>query len=188
MKDVLGYEGKKVVITGAASGMGASAAQLLVDLGAEVHALDIGDVTAPVSQSIKTDMRDRASIDAAVAALPGEIDVLFNCAGVPHPPASPLDTFPTGRSSTTPRGPSRMFPAARPTNWRISWAMSRTTSFSTPSIRSSGRRKPEVRPSARRRFIQCAYPASPSPSRRSSDCPTSGCRFGMTLARERSPT
>ena len=42
MNDVLGYEGRKVVITGAASGMGEAAARLLVELGAEVHALDIG--------------------------------------------------------------------------------------------------------------------------------------------------
>ena len=92
MKDALGYEGKTVVMTGAASGMGAAAAHLLVDLGAEVHALDIGDVTAPVHQALATDMKRKASIDAAIAALPAEIDVLFNCAGVPHPPASRLDT------------------------------------------------------------------------------------------------
>ncbi|MCP4906051.1 MAG: SDR family oxidoreductase [bacterium] len=93
MKNALGYEGKTVVLTGAASGMGASAAHLLVDLGAEVHALDIGDVTAPVHRSIRTDMKNRASVDAAIAELPAEIDVLFNCAGVPHPPASALDTM-----------------------------------------------------------------------------------------------
>ena len=92
MTDVLGYNGKTVVITGAASGMGAAAAHMLVDLGAEVHALDIGDVTAPVQQSIKTDMKDKASIDAAIAKLPSQVDVLFNCAGVPHPPAPALDT------------------------------------------------------------------------------------------------
>ena len=85
--------GKTVVMTGAASGMGASAAHLLVELGASVHALDIGDVTAPVEQAIRTDMKDKASIDAAIAQLPAEIDVLFNCAGVPHPPASALDTL-----------------------------------------------------------------------------------------------
>ena len=93
MKDALGYEGKSVVMTGAASGMGAAAAHLLVDLGAEVHALDIGDVTAPVHRSIRTDMKSQSSIDAAVAELPAEIDVLFNCAGVPHPPAPALDTM-----------------------------------------------------------------------------------------------
>lgn len=92
MADALGYSGKTVVITGAASGMGACAAHLLVELGAQVHALDIGDVSAPVEQAIKTDMKNKASIDAALAQLPGEVDVLFNCAGVPHPPASALDT------------------------------------------------------------------------------------------------
>ncbi len=92
MTDILGYQGKTVVITGAASGMGDSAARLLVELGAEVHALDIGDVSAPVHQAIKTDMKDKDSVDAAIAKLPAEIDVLFNCAGVPHPPASAIDT------------------------------------------------------------------------------------------------
>ena len=50
MSDVLGYSGKKVVITGAASGMGAAATQLLISLGAEVHALDIGSVSARSSK------------------------------------------------------------------------------------------------------------------------------------------
>ena len=67
MKDVLGYQGKKVVITGAATGMGASAAELLVELGAEVHALDIVDVKAPVHRYLRTDMSNQSSIDAAVA-------------------------------------------------------------------------------------------------------------------------
>ena len=93
MKDVLGYTGKQVVITGAASGMGAAAAELLVELGAEVHALDIGEVSAPVKQALKTDMKSKASIDAAIAAVPDEIDAHFNCAGVPHPPATALDTM-----------------------------------------------------------------------------------------------
>ncbi|HQY70405.1 MAG TPA: coniferyl-alcohol dehydrogenase [Pseudomonadales bacterium] len=93
MKNVLGYEGRKVVITGAASGMGAAAARLLVELGAEVHALDIGEVTAPVAKAIRTDMKNKASIDAALAQLPGEIYALFNCAGVPHPPFSAFDTM-----------------------------------------------------------------------------------------------
>ena len=92
MRDVLGYEGKKVVITGAATGMGAAAAQLLVDVGAEVHALDIADIKVPVAQAIKTDMKNKASIDAAVTKLPSEIHALFNCAGVPHPPFSAFDT------------------------------------------------------------------------------------------------
>lgn len=88
MNDVLGYQGKNVVITGAASGMGEAAAQLLVDLGAHVYALDIAEVLVPVAKAIKTDMKDAASIDAAVAELPESIHALFNCAGVPSPPFS----------------------------------------------------------------------------------------------------
>jgi len=93
MKHILGYEGKTVVITGAASGMGAAAAGLLVDLGAVVYALDISEVSAPVKQFIKTDLKDKASIDAAVAQIPDEIYALFNCAGVPSPPFAALDTI-----------------------------------------------------------------------------------------------
>jgi len=92
MQDVLGYEGKNVVITGAASGMGLAAAQLLVDLGAVVYALDIAEVSVPVEKAIATDMKDSASIDAAISQLPDSIYALFNCAGVPSPPFSREDT------------------------------------------------------------------------------------------------
>lgn len=91
MSDVLGYKNRNVVITGAASGMGQAAAQLLVDLGAIVYALDIADVSVPVERAIKVDMSDGASIDAAVAEFPQEIYALFNCAGVPAPPFSAED-------------------------------------------------------------------------------------------------
>ena len=84
MRNILGYEGRKIVITGAASGMGEAAARLLAQLGAEVYALDVAEVKAPVAKSIRTDMKSRASIDTALALLPAEIYALFNCAGVPH--------------------------------------------------------------------------------------------------------
>ena len=86
MRDILGYEGKTVVITGCATGMGAAAAELLVELGAEVHALDVQDVQAAVKQSIAIDLQDQASIDAALPKLPDRIDSIFHCAGVPGPP------------------------------------------------------------------------------------------------------
>ena len=92
MSDVLGYEGKKVVITGCATGMGATAAEMVVKLGAEVWALDIGDVKAPVHRAIRTNMMDKASVDAAIGELPDEIDVLWNCAGVPSPPTPYFET------------------------------------------------------------------------------------------------
>lgn len=92
MRDILGYAGKTVVITGAATGMGAAATQVLLDLGAEVHALDVKPIGASVKQAIAVDLRDAASIDAAVARLPLHVDRLFNCAGLPGPPFSNLDT------------------------------------------------------------------------------------------------
>ena len=40
MKDYFGYQNKNVVVTGASSGMGKATAEMLVDLGAKVYALD----------------------------------------------------------------------------------------------------------------------------------------------------
>lgn len=83
MTDPFRYDGKTVVITGAATGMGNETARLLLDAGAEVHALDILEVALPVASSTIVDLGDPASIDAAVAALPQQVDVLMNCAGIP---------------------------------------------------------------------------------------------------------
>lgn len=92
MNDPLGYEDRTVVVTGAASGMGQATAAILGDLGARVVALDVKPVTVPVSRSAALDLRDRASIDAAVDAVGGDVDALFSCAGLPGPPFSDLDT------------------------------------------------------------------------------------------------
>ena len=93
MEDVLGYEGKSVVVTGAASGMGQAAAQILVDLGAAVTALDIKPTSVPVARALKIDLRDRANIEEVAASIDGPIDGLFSCAGLPGPPFSELDTI-----------------------------------------------------------------------------------------------
>ena len=85
MKDVLGYEGRRVIVCGAASGMGAATTELLVELGAEVHAIDIKkpDQTGLASFT-ETDLREPAQIDAAVAKIGKVVDGLFNCAGLPN--------------------------------------------------------------------------------------------------------
>ena len=92
MKDPLGYEGRTVVVTGAASGMGQSAAGILTDLGAKVVALDYKPVSVAVERTIEVDLRDPASIDAAVKAAGEPVDAVFSCAGLPGPPFSDLDT------------------------------------------------------------------------------------------------
>src|SRR3954469_25446547 len=85
MKDVLGYEGKRVIVTGAASGMGAATAELLVELGAEVHAVDIKKpVVTGLASYTETDLKDPAQIDATVAKIGKVVNALFNCAGLPN--------------------------------------------------------------------------------------------------------
>jgi NAD(P)-dependent dehydrogenase (short-subunit alcohol dehydrogenase family) len=92
VEDVLGYAGKQVVVTGAASGMGAAAASLLVDLGAHVIGLDVQPTDVGVKTALLVDLRDKAAIDAAVATIDGPVAAVFSVAGLPGPPFSDLDT------------------------------------------------------------------------------------------------
>ena len=92
MDDVLGYQGKRVVVTGSASGMGEATAQILVELGAEVIGLDVKPTSVAVAKSIEVDLRDPHSIAASVEAIGSPIDSLFSVAGLPGPPFSDLDT------------------------------------------------------------------------------------------------
>ncbi|MEY2570373.1 MAG: hypothetical protein QOE63_723 [Acidimicrobiaceae bacterium] len=80
--DAFGYKGKRAVVVGGATGMGAAAAELLVDAGAEVVVMDRADVTQPGVKSISLNLADKASIEAAVADCGGPVHALFSCAGV----------------------------------------------------------------------------------------------------------
>lgn len=82
MKDYFKYEGKTCVVTGAASGMGRATCEMLLDLGAEIYALDVAEVDLPVKKSIKVNIGDKASIDAAFKEIPSHIDCFFGIAGV----------------------------------------------------------------------------------------------------------
>src|SRR5688572_25949024 len=92
MRDILGYKGKRVVVSGCFSGMGEATAKLLLDLGAEVHGLDYKDSTLPLASFSNVDLRDPTSIEAGVAAIGGKIDALFNCAGLPQS-CPPMDVM-----------------------------------------------------------------------------------------------
>src|SRR6201991_2290402 len=83
MSDILGYKGKRVIVSGCFSGMGEACARILLDLGAEVHGFDYKDSALPLASFNKVDLRDPASIEAGVAAVGGKVDALFNCAGLP---------------------------------------------------------------------------------------------------------
>ncbi|HEX5587003.1 MAG TPA: short-chain dehydrogenase, partial [Acidimicrobiia bacterium] len=54
------YDGKRALVVGGATGMGAAAAQTVAALGGEVVVLDYADVDFPVAQAISVDLRDRA--------------------------------------------------------------------------------------------------------------------------------
>ena len=92
MSDLVNYKNKRVVITGCFSGMGEATARLLLSLGAEVHGLDYKDCALDLASFNRMDLRDPASIDAAVDRVGGKVDALFNCAGVPSTFA-PIDIF-----------------------------------------------------------------------------------------------
>lgn len=93
MDDVLGYAGQTVVVSGAASGMGQAAAQILVDLGAKVTALDVKPVTVPVERTLELDLRDPRAIEQVASEIDGPIHALLSCAGLPGPPFTELDTM-----------------------------------------------------------------------------------------------
>jgi NAD(P)-dependent dehydrogenase (short-subunit alcohol dehydrogenase family) len=94
MSDILGYEGKRVIVSGCFSGMGEATAKMLLELGAEVHGFDYKPCALPLASFNTVDLRDPASIESGVAAVGGKIDALFNCAGLPGGGGfPPLDTM-----------------------------------------------------------------------------------------------
>jgi NAD(P)-dependent dehydrogenase (short-subunit alcohol dehydrogenase family) len=76
------YDGKRALVVGGATGMGAAAAELLLAAGAEVVVMDVAEISQPGATAIHVDLADRASIDAALEECGGPIDALLSCAGV----------------------------------------------------------------------------------------------------------
>jgi NAD(P)-dependent dehydrogenase (short-subunit alcohol dehydrogenase family) len=84
MIDILGYAGKRVVIAGCFSGMGEACARTLVALGAEVHGVDIRPSPVAMASFTELDLKDWNAIERVVEAIGGEVDAVFNCAGLPQ--------------------------------------------------------------------------------------------------------
>ena len=80
--DAFRFDGKHAVVVGAATGMGAATAQLAVDAGAQVTAMDRAEITVAGTKAVQIDLADRSSIDAAMDQIDGPVDALFSCAGV----------------------------------------------------------------------------------------------------------
>src|SRR6201990_3007231 len=80
------YDGKRALVVGGATGMGAAAAKIVGDLGAEVINLDYAPVEAGLGRGIQVDLRDPASIDKALEEVGGPVDAVFSAAGIADGP------------------------------------------------------------------------------------------------------
>ena len=83
------FENQVIVITGAASGIGKAAAQLIASRGGTVIALDLNkDGLTGSEYSYQLDISDQAAIFKVIADIQSKhkrIDALINCAGYPGP-------------------------------------------------------------------------------------------------------
>ena len=75
--DKFRYDGKRVLVVGGATGMGAAAAELALDAGAEVVVMDFAQVKLSGVKSIHLDLADQASIDRAVDECGGPLHALL---------------------------------------------------------------------------------------------------------------
>ncbi len=80
--DSFRYDGKRALVVGGATGMGAAAARGVQALGGSAVVLDYADVDFDVEAKIEVDLRDVAAIDAALEAAGGSFDAVFSAAGV----------------------------------------------------------------------------------------------------------
>ncbi|HWW72582.1 MAG TPA: coniferyl-alcohol dehydrogenase [Duganella sp.] len=74
---------KTIVVTGAASGIGAEVARLARFEGATVIGMDRNDPGLTLDGFVSVDLGNTGSIDEAIAKLPPHVDALCNIAGVP---------------------------------------------------------------------------------------------------------
>src|SRR5450432_3294756 len=80
--DAYSYKGKRVLVVGGATGMGAATVDVLLAAGGEVFAMDRAEISTAGVKAIQVDLADKASIDAAIDECGGPIHALFSCAGV----------------------------------------------------------------------------------------------------------
>ncbi|TCQ82138.1 2-keto-3-deoxy-L-fuconate dehydrogenase [Ochrobactrum sp. BH3] len=83
------FDGKTALITAAAQGIGRASALAFAEAGAKVYATDINEAALKELEGVsgiitrKLNVLDEAAVKALVAEI-GQVDILFNCAGVVH--------------------------------------------------------------------------------------------------------
>ncbi|WP_323098581.1 3-hydroxybutyrate dehydrogenase [Intrasporangium sp. YIM S08009] len=95
--DPIDLTGRTALVTGAASGIGASIARALAAAGAKVHAVDRdadGLASLDGVDGVMPVTADLADLDG-LAMLPTDVDILVNNAGIQH--VSPIEEFPLER-------------------------------------------------------------------------------------------
>ena len=75
------FTGRRVLVTGAASGIGRATAARLRDEGGEVLAADVSPVDLDGVTAVHLDVSDEASVNSAVGSIEA-LDVLVNAAGI----------------------------------------------------------------------------------------------------------
>jgi NAD(P)-dependent dehydrogenase (short-subunit alcohol dehydrogenase family) len=80
--DVFRFDGRRALVVGGSSGIGAAAVDLLVALGADVAVMDIAQAARSDVGYIELDLTAKTSIDHAVDECGGPVHALLSCAGV----------------------------------------------------------------------------------------------------------
>ncbi len=96
MKNLFGYQGKRVVIAGAGSGMGEATARVMASLGAdEIVTVDVKKPPLDDAKFLEVDLRAADAIESAVAEIArgGPIDALVYAAGLPGGSFPPVDVM-----------------------------------------------------------------------------------------------
>jgi NAD(P)-dependent dehydrogenase (short-subunit alcohol dehydrogenase family) len=81
---MLDFTGKRVVMCGCNSGIGAEVTRLLLEHGAEVVGLDIAPTALAVAEFIEVDLGREASIEAAIERVEGPLDAVIVTVAIPH--------------------------------------------------------------------------------------------------------